>query len=121
MTDLNFLEALKAIRECARNQYFMVGLITQTMAEAKCAHTDMIDAIRDDPEELDLVKSIRPTEIVFKNGSTIKCMSASANMRGYKFDRVLCSENIALDIWPDIVNAIKLDVADTEMRGENHE
>lgn len=91
MTQLNFLESLKAIRICVRNPYYRVGIFMRNMREVECAYVDIIDAILEDEEEKIAVERIDKQfrRIAFKNGSIIQFMRASENVRGYRFNRVL--------------------------------
>lgn len=107
MTEINYLELLKAIRECVKKQNYKVGVFAQTFMQAKEAYNDMVNAIRNDTEENAAVEMYFNTsfrrQIIFKNGSIIVFLTASENARGHKFHRVLYYDGIDRELLDCVV------------------
>lgn len=105
MTQIDYLETLKAIRMCVQNPRHRVGIFMPTMREAELMYIDAIKAIFADDEERNAIDGCpqRKERIAFNNGSTIQFLRASENARGCRFDAVLYGQNIDDDILRNVV------------------
>lgn len=106
MTEIDYLETLKAIRLCVQNPHYKVGIFTRTMLEAERVCNDVMDAIFEDEEEKNAVEGANTalrSRIAFKNGSSIQFVRASENARGCRFNRVLYDKDINRDLLHTVV------------------
>ena len=111
MVQLDYLEELKAIRKCVQLPGFRVGVFTKLIHDAKCVYMDFVNEICLDEEEKDAISKVQDRYVTFKNGSSIRFLSAGDSARGHKFNFVLYDKDISSDILYSVV-------AHTELRYE---
>ena len=102
IAEYSFLDLLKAIRTCVNKPGYHVGIVTRTIADAKCACAEAYDLIKEDIEMLSAVDGhinrSNDQFITFNNGSYIKFISASINnIRGHRFHRILYVKQLPHD------------------------